>query len=492
MKIKLSLSMLAAMAVVSGFCSIRAVTPTNWNGKADSWQMVRHQAKLAEIKKSGGAPIVFIGDSITHGWEWSGTPVWKKYFAEGKYRALNLGTSADRTEHVLWRITEGKELDGYEAKVVVLMIGTNNTGHFPFDKEPPVDTFFGIKTIVDTIKVKQPKAKIILTAIFPRGESAKSPYRLRNDIVNREIAKLSDGKRVVWCDFSDKYLDGNGNLSREIFPDLLHPNELGYEIWASSVLPLIDAALRAEPDEVMASLWPSNPHNYLLGEKAAKIAARPVSGYPSIYWWKIGRMLEKRNEIIDRKIDEYDIVFVGDSITHRWERKGGEGVELFEKIKKQYKVLNLGSGGDCTQHVLWRLENGELEGYRGKVFVVMIGTNNCSDSRRRPPEEIAAGVRKIINTIELKHPASKILLIPIIPRGASDKDEYRIVGKKVNGIINKYADGYRVFWCDFNDKLVDKNGDTKWCMNDRLHLNPEGYQIWWTAIEPEIKKLLAK
>jgi lysophospholipase L1-like esterase len=151
MKIKLSLSMLAAMAVLSGFCSIRAVTPTNWNGKADSWQMVRHQAKLAEIEKTGGAPIVFIGDSITHGWEWSGTPVWKKYFAEGKYRALNLGTSADRTEHVLWRITEGKELDGYEAKVVVLMIGTNNTGHFPFDKEPPVDTFFGIKTIVDTI-----------------------------------------------------------------------------------------------------------------------------------------------------------------------------------------------------------------------------------------------------------------------------------------------------------------------------------------------------
>ena len=156
----------AAFAATSVFGAIRAVTPTAWNGDPNCWQMKRHAEKM-EIVTNGGAKVVFIGDSITHFWE--NKEPWKKYFCSGRHKALNLGTSADRTEHVLWRLTEGHELDGYEAKCILLMIGTNNSGHFPFDKEPPVDTILGIKEILKVIAEKQPNARTILTAIFPRG-----------------------------------------------------------------------------------------------------------------------------------------------------------------------------------------------------------------------------------------------------------------------------------------------------------------------------------
>ena len=491
--IRLSMSLTVALAAVSAFASIRSITPTAWNGKPDCWQMKRHAEKMGVVT-NGGAKVVFIGDSITHNWESSGKVQWSRYFANGKYKALNLGTSADRTEHVLWRITEGGELDGYEAKCILLMIGTNNTGHWPFAEEPPVDTILGVKRILDVIAEKQPKARTILTAIFPRGADAKDPLRIRNDIVNKEIAKYADGKKVIWCDFSDKYLAADGRLSRELFPDLLHPNAQGYEIWASAVIPLIDKVLAASDDEYIPSLWPASPRGLIYEEPSA---AQPASGFPSFAWWAKGRPLEKRNEIVDNGNIEYDIVMVGDSITHRWEREGGEGRELFAKMKETYKILNLGYGSDRTTHAIWRLANGELEGYKAKLFQVMIGTNN----RDKTPEETAAGVKRVIDLIREKHPEAKIALLPIFPRGAKADDARRVFNEKVNAIIKDFADGpiaslfgcETVVWCDFNDKFFNAEGMlTKEVMNDLLHPNEKGYQIWLDAMLPVFRKYCGK
>ena len=384
---------LVAVAAATSFGAIRAVTPTAWNGNPDCWQMKRHNEKMAAVT-NGGEKVVFIGDSITHFWENSGKIQWNRYFANGPRKALNLGTSADRTEHVLWRITEGRELDGYEAKVILLMIGTNNSGHFPFEKEPPIDTILGIRKILDVIKEKQPNARTILTAIFPRGADASSDFRRRNDVVNKEIATFADGKSVIWCDFTDKFLDAEGRLSRELFPDLLHPNARGYEIWASAVIPLIDKCLAVGPDEIIPSAWPSCPTGYGYGKTIPEMAIRGGNYWPNRY-------LEKRNEIVDGP-GEYDIVMVGDSITHRWERDGGEGRELFAKLKKTYSILNLGYGGDHTEHVAWRMENGELEGYKAKLFTLMIGTNNTGHSPSTSPASIAAGVKRIVGDIRTK------------------------------------------------------------------------------------------
>ena len=473
-----------ALGLFASEAAIRAVTPTAWNGDPNCWQMRRHFEKMGSVT-NGGAQVVFIGDSITHFWETKGKAQWAKYFTEGRRRALNLGTSADRTEHVLWRLTEGRELDGYEAKCILLMIGTNNSGHFKFEDETPIDTIFGIKAILRVIAEKQPHARTILTAIFPRGADATNDYRRRNDVVNRELAKLADGKRVIWCDFSDKFLDAQGRLSPEIFPDLLHPNALGYEIWAGSVIPLIDKVLNATPDEVIPSVWPSHPGTYSF---ARNEAARAASAFGEISWWD-SRPLEKRNEIVANTSGEFDIVMVGDSITHRWERDGGEGRELFAKLKKTYKILNLGTGGDRTQHVLWRLANGELEGYKAKLFTVLIGTNN----RDRDPAATAEGVTRIVALIRAKHPESKVVLMPIFPYKAKATDEARVHREKINAIIKDLADGQTVRWLDFNAKFLEPDGTlTTRVMDDLLHPNETGYQIWLDAIAPIFREVCGK
>ena len=186
---------------------------------------------------------------------------------------------------------------------------------------------------------------------------------------------------------------------------------------------------------------------------------------------------------------EYDVVMVGDSITHRWEREGGEGRALFAELKKTYRILNLGYGGDQTQHVIWRLENGEQEGYKAKLFTVMIGTNN----RDRNPADIAKGVRRILDDIRAKHPESKIVLMPIFPRGATAEDSNRIRNEKVNAIIKGYADGETIRWLDFNQKFFNAEGKlTKEVMNDLLHPNEKGYQIWLDAILPVFREICGK
>lgn len=465
-----------AIAASTTFADIRAVTPDQWGGKTDGVQMKRHNLFKERIA-AGAGEVVFIGDSITHFWERKDS--WKKNFGEGPRKALNLGISADRTEHVLWRITEGGELDGYEAKVVVILIGTNNAGHHSFEKEPPVDTVLGIKKIIETVKAKQPKARILLTAIFPRGASDDDPYRKRNEVVNDAIVEFCDGKTVVWCDFNDALVDENGD-SKKYFHDRLHPNDAGYEVIESMLVPIIDKALKTPLGKAIKGRVSSAKG------KAEPDAMRPMSFFKKSHWWH-KRTLEKRNEILAGP-KEYDIVFVGDSITHRWERKGGEGVLHYAELKKQYKILNLGYGGDRTQHVLWRMKNGELEGYKAKLFMIMIGTNNNGDK----PEHIAEGTRRIIATIREKHPEAKIMLLPIFPRGANAKDEKRLRNEAVNKITKTFADGEKVIWVDFNDKLVDAKGDTKKLMDDRLHTNHDGYGVWREAVVPYFKEILGK
>ena len=276
-----SFAAFATLAAFPSAANIRAVTPCPPDaGWTQSWWMPRHNQKM-EQARAGGAPVVFVGDSITHNWESAGKEQWNKYFAAGRYRALNLGFSGDRTEHVLWRLDHG-ELSGYEAKAVVLMIGTNNTGHFPYGQEPPLDTIIGVRAVLDKIREKQPNAKIVFCPIFPRGADEKDACRVRNRVVNAEVMRFADGKTVFWCDFTDQFLtkdacrvrnrvvnaevmrfaDGktvfwcdftdqflakDGTLPVELFPDRLHPAAAGYEIWAAAIRPYLDAALDGTP-----------------------------------------------------------------------------------------------------------------------------------------------------------------------------------------------------------------------------------------------------
>jgi len=198
------------------------------DGKVNPGFLAAHEKFVAQAKE-GKAQLVFLGDSITAGWG-SKSAIWNAAF--GKYDPVNFGIGGDRTQHVLWRIENG-ELEVIKPKAVVLMIGTNNSG-----TDSAEDIAKGITAIVDTIKTKQPQAKILLLAVFPRGEKPTGKMGVANEKlkqVNATIAKLDDGKTVHFLDIGGKFPVVDGNLSAAAMPDFLHLSESGYQIWADAI-----------------------------------------------------------------------------------------------------------------------------------------------------------------------------------------------------------------------------------------------------------------
>ena len=483
---------LMLMTVVGAAClvnaDIRAVTPVPQNADPNGWWMKRHAQKM-ELVKKGGSKVVFIGDSITHFWESKGRMQWEKYFAGAPYNALDLGYSADRTEHVLWRLDNG-ELDGYEAKCVVLMIGTNNTGHNTFEKETPIDTIIGIRAVLDKIRAKQPKAKIVLCPIFPRGATPQDGNRVRNAVVNREIQKFADGRTVFWCDFTDQFLLPDGTLPMGVMPDRLHPGAYGYEIWASAIIPYINFALTDDGSTLCPQRFAPNADAALNTSGPAPAQATSLIGERE-GWWKDPEMwfhaLQKhRAEAADGQ-GEFDLVFLGDSITRGWE---GNGRAVLADLRKTYKILPLGIGGDRVQHNIWRVRNGELSGYTTKAVMLMIGTNNNYGDN---PSGVAAGIKQLLADIRAKQPAAKIVLCSVFPCGEKPTDKMRQQNAAVNAIIKNYADGKDVLWLDFTDKYLQADGTiSKDLMPDFLHPKEEGYRIWAEAARPLFKAICGK
>lgn len=444
----------------------------------ESWWQKRLDEKC-EAARNGGAQYVFIGDSITHYFEeGQGRAVWMKYFGgkDAPYPALNLGFGGDRTEHVLYRIEQGV-LDGYEAKCVVLLIGTNNSGQHPFSEEPPADTLIGIKACVDAIRARQPKAKIVLCSIFPRGATATDEVRRRNEVVNRELMHFADGKSVFVCDLTAALAHRDGRLPRSLFPDLLHPSAVGYEIWANAIIPYFNGLSSS-------TLSPALPDNAFPEDGSVTECPRSRLSTP---WW-IRRLTRNRNSISECG-GEYDIVMLGDSITCYWEvGAGSDESHDIEILEKKYKILNCGYSADKIEHLLWRIKNGELEGYKAKLFTLMIGTNNARDK----VEDIAAGVRNIIEEVLHRHPESKILLMGYLPIGEKVDDVNRRTLDMARPIIKTFAGGDSVVWFDISQKFLKPDGTIDKEMFDFEYIHPstKGYRVWREALEPVLDKLL--
>lgn len=202
---------------------------------AVEWWMPRHEAKLSEIRAHREAgrrvDLVFLGDSITQGWENEGRAAWAKHFAP--HHAVALGFGGDRTENLLWRLQHG-ELDGMAPRVVVLLIGTNNTGE---RLEDPALTVAGIRANLDEIRRRQPQATVLLLALFPRDEQPDGLLRRHNARINALLPALADGRQIIFLDIGPALTQPDGRLSRDILPDWLHLSPAGYERWAQALAP---------------------------------------------------------------------------------------------------------------------------------------------------------------------------------------------------------------------------------------------------------------
>lgn len=205
------------------------------------------------------------------------------------------------------------------------------------------------------------------------------------------------------------------------------------------------------------------------------------------YWWA-NRFLSRHRLVESYKGKTVDVVLIGDSIVHFWEKNHPAS---WGKLVQGRQVLNLGYGGDKTQNVIWRLEHGELDGYVAKTIVLMIGTNNNS-SDMSEPANVVEGIKRIVGLIREKQSQAKIVLHPIFPRGASaDSKRHaaaRVRNEKTNELLRAYAekDG-KLVWIDFNASFLDATGWVpKALMADEIHPSAAGYEIWLKALSSQL------
>jgi lysophospholipase L1-like esterase len=197
-------------------------------------------ARALAQKPGETVPLLLLGDSITQCWLFpkdhqfpGGLDAWNKYFVQAG--AVNFGISGDRTEHLLWRITEGEQLK-INPKIIVLLIGTNNL-HREKKADSAEQTAEGIKLIVDTIRKKLPDCKILLLGVLPRSWDVTAKNKI--PAINAIIKDYADNKHVFYFDAAPALLEKDGSISKEIFRDGLHLSPRGYELFAEALLPEI-------------------------------------------------------------------------------------------------------------------------------------------------------------------------------------------------------------------------------------------------------------
>ncbi|HEU5162599.1 MAG TPA: GDSL-type esterase/lipase family protein [Thermoanaerobaculia bacterium] len=206
--------------------------------------------------------------------------------------------------------------------------------------------------------------------------------------------------------------------------------------------------------------------------------------------WQASRFEERHRENLARGASgPIGVLFLGDSITEGWFWGGNR--EIWDASFGTMQPANFGIGGDQTQHVLWRIEHGELDGIAPRVVVLMIGTNNIG----YPAAEIQKGVHAIVRQVREKLPESRLLLLGIFPRGADPADpqvaEMRAKIDLVNASLAALDDGDRVRYVDLGPRLMERNGTlAPSIMPDALHLSAAGYRIWADAIAPILKEMM--
>ena len=448
---------LLASSLAFAVSNVFAATPVRANTAAsrlDTWWTVRHAEKVAAVADSSvKKDIVFIGDELTQGWETTGASSLASHFA-GDKTMFNLGFNGDCTENVLWRIQNG-ELGS--PKAIFLMVGGNNAAIYTEKEEPVGKTYLGVRAIIDYLVANYSSSKIVVQAVLPRGLDESDPVRPRNDRLNVDVRAYAQKNGCSWVDMSDLFLESDHHtLKTSLFnDDRVTLNASGYEVWAQAVAPYVNAAASgsAMSADLVATARPV----------IDCIAAFPTATnavMQDAYW----RKFEDDVKLIGENGRSLDLVLLGDSLTQKWM----EGNSAASMNGLAANVLNLGRTGDFVENLLWRLKGGCIDGYTTKFFNLLIGTNNTiQKSPSEDPEDIAAGVRAVLDLVLEKHPESKVLLMPIIPYGytnaqnsAKGAAQYAN-NQAANEIIRTFADGQRVILVDVRSQFMNADGTYK-------------------------------
>lgn len=192
-----------------------------------------------EVSDQKRLDVLWVGDSITEYWQDIGLDVWNQEYASMKCK--NLGISGDTTQDVLRRLSTSN-LDGLDAKVTVVLIGTNNLS-VGVDSDEQIAS--QTQKIVQFILSKDPNTQVIVMGIFPRHWSPEDPIRARVTSVNKHLAKLDNGSNIHFLDIGNELVEPSGEISADVMSDALHLTENGYRIWADNLNPLMKKLLQA-------------------------------------------------------------------------------------------------------------------------------------------------------------------------------------------------------------------------------------------------------
>ena len=203
-----------------------------------------------------------------------------------------------------------------------------------------------------------------------------------------------------------------------------------------------------------------------------------------------GKGWMKRHEgfVAIAKKGDVDLLFLGDSITDAWRKVGRK---IYDEEFAPLKAANFGISGDCTQHVLWRLRNGELESIQPKVAMLLIGTNNIGWNKQNVDSTVK-GIESIVREIRSRSPKTRTLLLGVFPRGEKPDHPHRAQIKEINAAVSKLDDGGKtVKYLDIAGTFLREDGWlTKEIMPDFLHLTPKGYRLWADAVKGPIRELM--
>jgi lysophospholipase L1-like esterase len=232
----------------------------------------------------------------------------------------------------------------------------------------------------------------------------------------------------------------------------------------------------------------------LAGVAQAQLACRPFSSAPlavpepHVEKWAV-MSFERINA--DVKTKPHRVLFFGDSITERWNVPLWGAQPVWQANMEPRGVLNAGVSGDRTEHLRWRLNNGNLAGPPPKGIVLLIGTNDLGHGR--PPAEAAEGIRAVLIQLRQKMPETRILLLGLWPRGAGPDDPLRQAAAQVNQLIRTCADDKAVVYADIGNVLLDVHGVlSKELSPDYLHFSGAGYARLAPKLDPLIDRLVGK
>ena len=510
--------------------------------RTDPNSIAAHEQLLAKAKQ-GRIDVYFEGDSITRRWGATDYPrflaQWKRHFY-GR-NAANFGWGGDTTQNILWRLQNG-ELDGVSPKVIVLQAGTNNlpwTGSA--DKAKVDEVVTGIKAIIGVFQQQAPEAAIVLTGVFPRSQNMSLKETIEQ--INTQLSKLDDGKRIRFLNINDKLADTEGKLLAGMSSDGLHLEAKGYDVWAEALKPILteimgppaaedqappptgDPSTAKAPAKDVVSR-PTTPRGVevpdavrimrptakevAIAEKALadfKESADPqikavLKAFPSLVEVRVPRpnsaivpglapffRQKHQANVAVAKEGKAELLLMGDSITDFWRNERGPfaGKQVLDKHFGHWNIANFGIAGDTTQGVLYRLQNGEGEGFSPRAVMLMIGTNNTG---RNTAEEIAEGIGAVVLLLRKCFPESRILLLGVFPRGTAN-DPVRQTIREINNTISKLDDGEKVHYLDIGAKFLNPDGNIPAdVMSDALHPTSKGYEIWAEAVATTLSKLM--